>query len=987
MGEEDPGLQDLVNDFVIEAREHLATVEAHLLGLESGADSGPDAINRLFRAVHSVKGVAGFLGFENVNRLAHTMESVLDLVRKGRLLMAPPMVTELLGATDLLRSLIERVRESDTVPIDAQVATLQHFLATEQSAKSHAAGAATPAELPLDPGEALLELDLVVPRLELALGRPIGELPGVLAELGRVVAGASQLGAVCAGDHGPRDPLRVQLVTGRPAEAVRSALHLEVDEVRVLRTAPLAPAPSASGGEVRPAAAAVAQQPAPPGSGATDRAGAVEAGKPGPGPAAPVQGAEAHNESIRVSVHLLDKLMNLSGELVLGRNQLMQAQGTGNEKGVAIASARLNQVVGEVQEAVLQTRMQPVGNLFGRFPRVVRDLSGKLGKRCRLETEGGGVDLDRSILEALSDPLTHLVRNAVDHGLERPEERQAARKDPEGVVRLLAAQQGGNVRITITDDGRGIDPARLRRKAVEKELVTADQAAVMSDREAVLLIFAPGFSTAEQVTDVSGRGVGMDVVRSNIEKLGGHVDVHSTLGRGTVVAITIPLTLAILPAMVIRSGAGRYVLAQANVAELVRIRGAEAAERVVRMEGHEVLRLRGSVLPLLRLRQVLGEPAGASGAAATIVVVETGNLRYGLVVDGPPDAEEIVVKALGRHLKGRVEYSGATILGDGRVAMILDAAGIAEAARLAATENADAPPAAGPGHEAAEATAMVLFSNHPRETFAVPLGLVDRIQRVEAAALADVGGRLVYAEGDAVLPVVRLEQVVRAEPPETSPRVSVLVLRVGNQKLGVVAPQVEDVRSLTVRVDDRTLAEPGVLGSFRLRDRTVRMLDVGTVARRALPQLFSGNEGGPPRPVPAGAQAPVAAPARKPIRVLFAEDTKFFREHVTRTLRAAGFEVVAAADGELAWREIERAEAVFDVVVTDVQMPNCDGLELTRRIRRSERLRRVPVVALTSLSSSEDEARGMQAGVSAWLVKLDDAALVAAVAKHSGGGS
>jgi two-component system chemotaxis sensor kinase CheA len=984
MVQEDPSLQELVSDFVTESREHLVNVEAALLSLESGAAEGDDTIHRVFRAVHSVKGVAGFLGLDNINRLSHTMESVLDLVRKGRLSMSAALVSELLSATDLLRELIEKVTDSDSISIDGQVKNLQKFQTPAGDAGSSAGPASPPVAEPvaLAPGERLLELDLVLPRIALGMCRAAGEIPAQIDLLGRVVAGASGLALACEGENASRDPIRVQIVTQRSVESIRMALQLETDEVRELRNAPaLAPVPVAAVAAPPTPAAPPAQESAP--------APVIERGKAGEHAAKPAGAGttqDAHHESIRVSVLLLDKLMNLSGELVLGRNQLMQAQGSGNENGVAIASARLNQVVSEMQEAIMQTRMQPIGTLFSRFPRVVRDLAGKLGKRCRLDTEGRGVDLDRSILEALSDPLTHLVRNAVDHGMERPDDRVAAGKDPEGVVQMVAAQQGGNVRITITDDGRGIDPARLRRKAVDKGLISQADADAMSDREAVHLIFAPGFSTAEQVTDVSGRGVGMDVVRSNIEKLGGHVDVHSSLGRGTTIAITIPLTLAILPAMVLNSGSRRYVMAQANVAELVRIRGGESKERIVRMDGREVLRLRGAVLPLLRLGAVLGASSGAAVVdvdAATIVVVEAGNIRYGLVVDAPPDAEEIVVKPLGRHLKGRAEYAGATILGDGCVAMILDAAGIAEGAQLVGADSQAAAAEAVPG-DAAESVDMVLFRNHADESFAVPLGLVERIQRVETRALTEVGGRLLYTEGDKVLPVVRLERVLTARAPAESARTSVLVLRLGKERFGVLAPQVEDILSLAIRIDDRTLVEAGVLGSFQRGTTTVRMLDVGTVARTVLPHATIGREA-PAAAQPKNRQSADGKVPSGPIRVLFVEDTRFFREHVARTLRDAGFVVTAAADGDQAWQELGQDGAAFDIVVTDVQMPNCDGLELTRRIRRSEKHRGLPVVALTSLSSAEDESEGKKAGVDVYLIKLDDAALVAAVTEHAGG--
>lgn len=1003
MAQEDPGLQELVNDFVTESREHLAHVESDLLSLESESDDGGDRVNRVFRAVHSVKGVAGFLGFDHINKLSHALESVLDLVRKDRLETSPELVDVLLAATDSLRGLVEHVQESNQIPIDEQLQRLQRFLDPNAAAAAHAPAS----ELAAD--EWLFELDLVLPRIALAKGCGIGGVVDAVGKLGRVTAGGSVLASKTDADTS-REPVTVQLATKQPIAEVREQLFLDHDEVRELR-APRNPAGATTASAARAAEGrAEVPQPAPiPHAVATPARESAEANVPAavvavhepaaPADAAPAaasraagpvgadkqkgdgtgakrpEGGSDQPDSIRVSVHLLDKLMNLSGELVLGRNQLIQAQGSGNDKGIAVAAARLNLVVSEMQEAIMQTRMQPIGTLFQRFPRVVRDLSGKLGKRCRLEIEGKDVDLDRSILEALSDPLTHIVRNSVDHGMELPEQRRGSGKGQEGVVRMTAMQQGGNVLIEVSDDGRGIDPVRLKKKAVEKNVITAAQAQMMSDREAVNLIFAPGFSTAEKVTDVSGRGVGMDVVRSNIEKLGGHVEVQSVVGKGTTMAITIPLTLAILPAMVISCGTRRYVLAQANVAELVRVRDGEGSARIVPIDGREVLRLRGSVLPLLRLRAVLGEPPSEQ-KESTIVVIETGNMRYGLTVDAPPDAEEIVVKPLGRHLKKRMEYAGATILGDGRVAMILDAAGIAEAANLATVDRGDQAAAEAAGKETSDTAELVLFRNHPTETFAVPLGLVDRIQRVEAAAIQEIGGRTVFADGERALPIVRLERVVQAQPGQEATRVSVLVLRIDKQQFGVVAPSIEDIRSLQVRIDDKTLAEEGVLGSFQLQERTVRLLDPTAVARKALPQLFA-------QPA-APAKVEAKAAERGPVRVLFAEDTKFFREHVARTLRGAGFDVTAVADGDLAWQELQKPGVAFDVIVTDVQMPNCDGFELTRRIRRQDSLAKLPVVALTSLSSSEHESEGIAAGVSTYLVKLDDAALIAAIRQQAG---
>ncbi len=880
MSNEGDDLQELVNDFVTESREHLRTVESDLLRLEEGG-SDAETVNNVFRCVHSVKGVAGFLGLERIQSLAHTLESTLDLVRKERLQPTPELVGALLGAIDGLRDMIENVGESNKVDIDPHTQALRPFL------------------------------------------------------------------------DAPAAPEAPTAATGAAAAASTAEPH-------TAENAPHAADPAAA-----------------PQAGTKDTPHGVDkspAAKPEGG-----EGAATGADSIRVSVDLLNRLMNLSGEMVLGRNQVLQAIGTTSEKPLHTAATHLSQVVSEMQEAIMQTRLQPVGNVLQRFPRVVRDLCSKLSKRCRLVLEGKEVELDRSILEALGDPLTHLVRNAIDHGIERPDARQAKGKPPEGTLTLQAFHQGGNVKIEIRDDGAGIDPERLRRKAVEKNVITAEQARSLSDRDATLLIFAPGFSTAEKLTDVSGRGVGMDVVRSNIEKIGGHVEVHSAIGVGTTMTITIPLTLAIMPALVVSCDERRYVLPQNNVTELVRIRAADRQRRILQVSGREVLRLRGRLLPVVHLRDALAlpdDPADRSSRTYNIMVVQSGALQYGLVVDSPPDTEEIVVKPLGTHLKGRAEYSGSTILGDGRVALILDVVGLSDTANLRAQEQSDEDVLRQHATENAdqETNEFVLFRNHETEIFAVPLGLVSRIQRLDKKELVSVGGEMVHENSERAMPVVALERHVEAMAgPALGERTSVLVLRVKEHEFGLIAPRVEDIRALTVHVDDRTLVRPGVMGSFQLDGHTVRLLDVATIASKALPQLF--------------VDVPTTQEKEKPdrkMRILFAEDSNFFRRHVANIIVEAGFEVVPCEDGDIAWKTLQEDTTGFDLLVTDIQMPNCDGLELTKRIRRNDRTAKLPVLALTSLSRQEDIDLGRAAGITDYRIKLDDAALIAAIRELTG---
>jgi two-component system chemotaxis sensor kinase CheA len=396
-------------------------------------------------------------------------------------------------------------------------------------------------------------------------------------------------------------------------------------------------------------------------------------------PAARLEENEEHGEakrgatdsSIRVDVQLLDRLMNLVGELVLARNQVLQVTTNLEDAVFQATSQRLNLVTTELQEGIMKTRMQPIGSIWNKYPRVVRDLSAQCGKQIRLEMEGADTELDRSILEAIKDPLTHVVRNSADHGIERPEARTSRGKPAQGTLRLRAFHEGGKVNIEISDDGGGIDVERVREKAIVRGLITQERAAAMSERELTQLIFLPGFSTAEKVSNVSGRGVGMDVVRTNVERIGGTIDLLSRRGQGTTLRIRIPLTLAIVPALVVAAAGDRYAIPQVNLLELVRLEGEQAKSALDDLHGTKVLRLRGQLLPLVRLRDVLGLPEHHEDHV-NVVVLQADDRAFGLVVDDISDTEEIVVKPLGKELKGLGVYAGATIMGDGHIALILD---------------------------------------------------------------------------------------------------------------------------------------------------------------------------------------------------------------------------------------------------------------------------------------------------------------------------
>jgi len=558
-------------------------------------------------------------------------------------------------------------------------------------------------------------------------------------------------------------------------------------------------------------------------------------------------------------VGLLDELMNLVGELVLARNQVLQFTSKQEDRTFIGTSQRLDLITTELQEGIMQTRMQPIGNVWNKFPRVVRDLAAAHGKKVRIEMEGKETELDKTIIEAIKDPLTHLVRNSVDHGIESPEERIAAGKPEEGLLILRAFHEGGQVNIEISEDGAGIDPEKIKQKALEKGLIAREQAARMGDREAVNLIFAPGLSTAERVTKISGRGVGMDVVKTNIEKIGGTVDIQSRLGEGTTFKIKIPLTLAIIPALIVNSGGDRYAIPQVSLLELVRLEGGQARSGIEMIHGAPVYRLRGSLLPLVYLNRELeiedelvgpasngeGEVAEAEeavvGAASNgqvevinIVVLQADERQFGLIVDGINDTEEIVVKPLGKQIKGISAFAGATIMGDGRVALILDILGLAQRASVVSEvrDRTLVDQDARTQEDQAKRQAMLVFGMGDGHRLAMPLSMVERLEKFPRSAVERAGNQEAVQYRNQIMPLIRLSAFVGVSGPEPSAadeHINVVVYSDNGQDVGLVVDSILDIVEETVTVKSTKASSNGILGSAVIQGQVTDLLDVESI--------------------------------------------------------------------------------------------------------------------------------------------------------------
>nr|WP_320134127.1 chemotaxis protein CheA [uncultured Holophaga sp.] len=881
--------ESIVSDFVTESREHLNNIEPDLLAMEqSGSNAGQEVLNRVFRAIHSIKGGAGFLAFERLKSLSHAMENVLMLIRDGKLEAAPPVMDALLASLDRLRAMLDDIHSSDQIPCDQELARLKGVL--EQQ------GQPPDAKVSLKPeGGSLVDqcFDIDEQALRSCLNRgmqlyharaflhrdikdkgltPLSFLNNALG-VGNCldayidISGVAELGQCLEQD------LAVSLLFATVLERDLAVVALKLPEEQVVpldtkgikahlgigKPMPAAaPVPDPAPEAAPPVAvtAAPAEEPAPP-----------EAAKPTPKDA---QGPE----TLRVRVDLLTALMNQVGELVLGRNQLMRAM-TDHQReipGLSGILQNISQVTSELQERVMQTRMQPIGTVFNRFPRIIRDMSRALGKQIEIQIMGGDVELDKSIVELLADPLTHIIRNSADHAIETPEARVAKGKPASGQIVLHAFHQGGQVNIAISDDGQGIDPRKVLKKALEKGILTQTRAAELTEREVVNLIFAPGFSTAETVSEISGRGVGMDVVRTNTEKLGGRVEVESEPGMGTTVLLRLPLTLAIIPSMIVGVSEQRFAIPQVNIVEFVWIRARDVRNRIERLHGAQVLRLRDKLLPLIRLADVLeiprsyedpasGEalpdrrlaladrrsPEGSAGGESrterrvdarndySVVVLRLGPHQFGVIVDELFDIEEIVVKPLSSYIADCKCFSGATILGDGRAIMILDPGGIATTAELHFSDIQEEEKRRkeqelqAAALKASRTRSIILFKVAGEERFAVPQEQVKRLERIEARAIERVGNREYWKYLDEPLPLLRLDSLLPVSPlPPGREELYLIIPKSADGssgQTGIIISDILDALDVDVDLKPMDLQRPGLLGSAMVHDRLTVFLD------------------------------------------------------------------------------------------------------------------------------------------------------------------
>jgi two-component system, chemotaxis family, sensor kinase CheA len=723
-------MDDLTREFVIESQEGLDRMERGLTDLEERPQDTA-LLAEIFRSVHTIKGATGFLGFKRLEKLAHSGENLLGLLRDGKLAADGCVITVLLRLLDGLRTILKAIEADDN-----------------------------------EGG---------------------GGDDDLIADLDRLQAPAQAASG------------RADRAAGAPAR-------------RRARSAPPASAP-----EALPASAPHSSQAGVPFAPAAEPApGAETDAAPGRIPA-----AGAAETTLRVDIALLNRMMNLVGELVLTRNQVLQAAAA--DARMTALARRLDMVTADLRASVMKARLQPVSNVFSKIPRAVRELSHALDRRVHLEMEGQETELDKSLLEAIKDPLTHAIRNALDHGIEPPAVREAAGKNPEGTLRLRALQEGSQVLIEVADDGAGIAVERVRAKAIERGLITLERAAALGERDLLQLIFLPGFSTADAVTRVSGRGVGMDVVRTNVERIGGKVEIDSHAGKGTTLRLRIPLTLAIVPALIVRSLNQSFALPQAALSELVHIPAGQTAIAIERMQNAPLYRLRGKLLPLVFLDRLLApecEPARATDRDRFIALLNADGRRFGLVVDGLADPEEIVVKPLAAVLKGIGLYSGATVLGNAEIALILDPGSIALKAGVTLGAEEESAPA-GEDERSAQNIEYLLVETAGRRA-AIPLAEVLRIEQVPVSRIEYAGSCPVLNLDGQLLPLEDTDGIPSLPAIAPGARVIVVVCRKAERQIGIAVSQVLDVAAGGVLSQAGGAALDGVI---LLGDRVTAVVD------------------------------------------------------------------------------------------------------------------------------------------------------------------
>lgn len=931
-------MDDLLSEFLTETSESLATLDVELVNLEQNPND-KDILSNIFRLVHTIKGTCGFLGLPRLESLAHAGENVLGKFRDGELEVTPNSVTLILHSIDRIKEILNHLEQTETEPEGSDQELKDALNATAEGRVPDMGSFST--------GSAS-EIEDDAPSFPVA-----AEL---LAEVEQALS------------QGKRAATEEELAAELAAEAAREAAKAEAAPPPP-PTPPQAAAPKPEAPKPPAAPPAVKAPPAPAGA---------SAGAGGPG--ADTGGAKESiaSQSIRVNVDLLENLMTLVSELVLTRNQLLQMVRGHDDSEFAAPLQRLSHITSDLQEGVMKTRMQPIGNAWAKLPRIVRDLSIETGKKIDLQMFGAETELDRQVLDLIKDPLTHMVRNSADHGLEDMDGRRAAGKSDTGIIKLNAYHEGGHIIIEISDDGRGLNIARIREKAISSGLISEVEMDNLNDQQIAQFIFKAGLSTAEKVTSVSGRGVGMDVVRTNIEKIGGTIELKTFVGRGTVFTIKIPLTLAIVSALIVECAEERFAIPQISVLELVRVT-ANSDTNIEKINDAPVLRLRDRLLPLVSLANLLKlrkenihqiaadiRDESMELSETFIVVTQVGTYTFGIIVDRVFDTEEIVVKPVAPILRHISMFSGNTILGDGSVIMILDPNGIATA-----TGEVTMGSSAASEHQAGsdalrsdDRTSLLIFRSGTKDLKAVPLALVARLEEIKLESIEHSYGKPVVQYRGQLMPLVTIDEGYRIKDSGNQP---VLVFSDRERSMGLVVDEIVDIVEARLKVELKADV-PGLIGTAIIGDKATDIIDTGHYLIKAFGDWFGSPD----------QAAPDTAGVARSRSVLLIDDSPFFRNLLTPLLSVTGYNVTAVESAQKAL-EMRENGLMFSCIISDIEMPGMDGFQFAEAVRAGGAWAKTPMIALSSHATDRDFERGRAVGFDDYVAKIDRDALLDAL--------
>lgn len=960
--------EKLIQEFVVEAKEHTDRIELGLLAMEKGQYDG-NLVNAIFRSAHNIKGTAGFFGFHKIVELSHAMENVLGKIRNKDVTFSLHIVDVLLAANDELGNLLDNITASEKRDITTFVQALQHVFTNNKEVNvsdittsvgeqsGHVIADSIPSNMRMNyindiysrpnvrelckKGHRIYRYVYGFDFDKAAIERFCTNMTKSIQSIGTML-----LHYVC--NRGSKQDVIFLFSSVLEKELTVMALGANEGDITEFDF------PSQEA-EILQIIAEAEQDFAL--SRESDLLGLEH--KDPDFSEEKVKSYDYDEERIKVDVALLNNLVNLASEMVLARNQLLRLLENNIDSipGLRPILQKIDHTTTEMQEKIMRTRMQPVSILFHFIPRLVRDLSRKLGKSLTLHMEGKEVEMDKSILEGLIDPFTHLVRNALDHGIEEPAVRKKMGKDSKAVLEIKARHEGGRVIIDIIDDGAGINTEKIKHQALQQGLIDQEQGLQMSENKALDLIFLPGLSTAPEVSDISGRGVGLDVVRSNIEKLGGTVEVSTILGKGTNFRLLLPLTLAIIPSIILEVGQNYFALPQAHLQEIVRVVGGIDDEKIRVVQGQTVLALRENLVPIIHLSDVIKlDVSGESKSIMRILIMKIGRKIFGLIVDKIHGQEELLVKPMPNHLREKKIYSGVTILGDGSIAMVLDTDGIANAAKLVFAEEQLYNRAQMALEECQQDMHdLLLFQCSGPETFGLHLSMIARVNEINSQQIERVGNKEYYNFQGNIVQLVRLEDHLPIAPTENMGLKMYVIIPKGKQSLGILVRKIKDSVKVDVKITDEGVQGRGLLGSTIINDRIVLLLDLYELFDIILPEeyILVNNES-----------------AKLPKRVLLVEDTPFFNRLETRYLERAGYQVFTAANGKEALRLLRQQP--IDIVVSDIHMPVMNGIEMVKCIREDEQLTTLPVIAVTDSVRNELQKKNMlELGFDSYAFKFD----------------